>query len=142
MKAFLDTSSLFKLYHEERESEIVLGVLSNGVTEIFLAETAILEFRSAVWKKVREKQIDESVGMQIVSYFQADYENYQWIRLQPDIINMASNLLMKYGRNGLRTLDSLQLASALSLKDNNECVFLTSDDLLRSLFKKEDLRTV
>ncbi len=98
MKAFLDTSSLLKLYHNERDSEIVQGILSRGVTEIFLSETAILEFRSAVWKKVREKEIDEAVGVKIVSYFQADYDNYQWIRLQPDTINMASNLLMKYGR--------------------------------------------
>lgn len=36
------------------------------------------------------------------------------------------------------TLDSLQLASALTLKEQN-CVFLTFDTLLESLFISEEL---
>ncbi len=52
MKAFLDTSSLLKLYHNEIDSDIVRNSLSRGVDEIFLSDNAILEFRSAVWKKV------------------------------------------------------------------------------------------
>ena len=48
---------------------------------------------------------------------------------------------MKYGSHGLRTLDSLQLATALTLK-NEECVFLTSDKLLKTLLEKEKLNVV
>lgn len=61
--------------------------------------------------------------------------------MHDNIIEAASNLLMKYGDKGLRTLDSLQLASALTLKDE-DCIFLTSDNLLKSLFEEENLNVV
>ncbi len=61
--------------------------------------------------------------------------------MQSDIVDSASDLLMKYGNRGLRTLDSLQLAAALTLRDE-ECIFLTSDKLLRALFKEEQLRVL
>lgn len=141
MKAFLDTSSLLKLYHYEINSETVEDVLSKGVEEILLSDIAILEFRSAIWRKVRDGEIDEEIAVEVVSCFQKDYNNFQWVRLQLYIIETASNLLMKYGNKGLRTLDSLQLASALTLK-NEECVFLTSDNLLKSLFKDENLNVI
>jgi hypothetical protein len=70
-----------------------------------------------------------------------DVDNFHWIMLQSDIVESASHLLMKYGSCGLRTLDSLQLAAALTLKDK-ECVFLTSDKLLWTLFKDELLNVL
>lgn len=57
MKAFLDTSSLFKLYHREKDSEMIQDYLSRDVEEIFLSDLALLEFRSAVWKKVRKGEL-------------------------------------------------------------------------------------
>ncbi len=141
MKAFLDTSCLLKLYHNEAGSDIVENTLSNGVEAISLADIAILEFRSAVWKKVRMGEINKDIALGIISCFEADYDNFQWIRLQFHIIKTASELLMIYGKDGLRTLDSLQLASALTLKNEN-AIFLTSDKLLRALFKKEKLNVV
>lgn len=141
MKAFLDTSSLVKLYHEEEGSDFLMNALSHDVTEIFLSELAILEFRSALWKKIREKAIKEMAAIEVISCFQNDGNNFQWIMLQSDIIESASDLLMKYGNHGLRTLDSLQLASALTLRDE-DCVFLTSDKLLRAFLQKEELKVL
>ena len=57
MKAFLDTSSLIKLYHQEEGSDSIMEALSNDVEEIFLSELAVLEFRSALWKKIRKKEV-------------------------------------------------------------------------------------
>ncbi len=141
MKVFLDSSSLVKLYHSEKGSDIVQDSLLKNVEAIFLSDIAILEFRSAIWKKVREGTIDEEIAKEVVSCFQDDFNNYQWVKLQFDIIEIASKLLMKYGSKGLRTLDSLQLASALTLKDD-DCLFLTSDNLLESFFKEENLKVV
>ncbi len=138
MKAFLDTSSLIKLYHQEEGSNFVMDALSNDVEEIFLSELAVLEFRSALWKKIREKEIEEKVAIEVIQCFQKDRDNFQWILLQSDIIESASSLLMKHGSHGLRTLDSLQLATALTLREE-KCVFLTSDKLLRTLFVEERL---
>ncbi|MEW5802470.1 MAG: type II toxin-antitoxin system VapC family toxin [bacterium] len=138
MRAFLDTSSLLKLYHHEIGSDAIEDALLSDVEEIFLSDIAILEFRSAIWKKVRKGEINEKVAIEVISYFQDDYHNFQWIKIQFETLEAASKLLMKYGHKGLRTLDSLQLASALTLK-NDECIFLTSDNLLKSLFKEESL---
>lgn len=141
MKAFLDTSSLIKLYHKEEGSDFVMNALSNDIREIFLSELAILEFRSALWKKIREKEIKEKTAIEVIKCFQNDGDNFQWIMLQSDIVESASYLLMKYGNRGLRTLDSLQLAAALTLRDE-ECVFLTSDKLLWIFFKEEQLKVL
>lgn len=138
MKAFLDTSSFIKLYHQEEGADFVIKALSNDVEEILLSELAVLEFRSALWKKIREKEIEEKVAIEVIQCFQNDRDNFRWILLQSDIIESASSLLMKYGSHGLRTLDSLQLATALTLREE-KCVFLTSDKLLRSLFVEERL---
>jgi len=141
MKAFLDSSSLIKLYHQEEGSDFVLKALSSDIREIFLSELAILEFRSALWKKIREKEIEENAAIEVIECFQNDGDNFQWIMLQSDIVESASHLLMIYGSRGLRTLDSLQLAAALTLRDE-DCVFLTSDKLLRTFLKEEKLKVL
>lgn len=141
MKAFLDTSSLIKLYHHEEGPDFVMEALSNDVEEILLSELAVLEFRSALWKKIREKEIDEKVAIEVIQCFQKDSDNFQWILLQSDIVESASILLKKYGGHGFRTLDSLQLATALTLREE-KCIFLTSDKLLRTLFVEERLKVL
>ncbi len=141
MKAFLDTSSLIKLYHQEEGSDFVMKVLSNDVKEIFLSEIAVLEFRSALWKKTREKEIEEMAAIEVIKCFQNDANNFQWILVQSELVKSASHLLMKYGNSGLRTLDSLQLATAVTLREE-ECIFLTSDKLLQTLFVEERLKVL
>ncbi len=111
MKAFLDSSSLIKLYHQEEGSDLVMKTLSSDIREIFLSELAILEFRSALWKKIREQEIEENAAIEVIKYFQNDVDNFQWILLQSDLVESASHLLMKYGNRGLRTLDSLHKLS-------------------------------
>lgn len=76
-----------------------------------------------------------------IEYFQNDFDKFQWVALQPGIIESAKKLLMKHGSKGLRTLDSLQLASALTLKED-DCMFLTSDALLKSLMIEENLKVL
>jgi len=100
-----------------------------------------LEFQSALWKKIREKEITEKAALEVIEGFRDDGDKFQWILLESGLVKSASRLLMKYGSRGLRTLDSLQLATALTLR-NEECVFLTSDKLLRTLFEKEKLNVV
>ncbi|MCP4217328.1 MAG: type II toxin-antitoxin system VapC family toxin [bacterium] len=48
MKAFLDTSSLLKLYHSEIGSEALHKILATSVEEIWLSELAKIEFLSAI----------------------------------------------------------------------------------------------
>lgn len=49
MKLFLDTSSLFKLYHQEVDSDVIDGVFTNyKIIDIFLSELSKIEFPSTV----------------------------------------------------------------------------------------------
>jgi len=122
MKAFFDTSSILKLYHDEEGSDELLDYFNKNIDIVILSELADLEFRSALWRKVRTEEIDELVALDVIKCFENDYDNFVWIKLKSDIMKSASKLLMKYGKKSLRSLDSIQLACALTLK-NDECLF-------------------
>lgn len=141
MIAFLDTSSLIKLYHDEPDTERVEQILSIGLDGIYLSELSVLEFRSAMWKKVRTNDITETQALEAIECFKDDFKNYNWIKLNTSIVNSASKLLSKYGKRGLRTLDSIQFASALKLRKRN-CIYKTADILLAELFNEEGLKIV
>jgi len=139
---FLDTSSLLKLYHNEIGTEELLNVLSYDVEEIHLSELAILEFCSAIWKKTRTSEVKNETANQIIKCFEQDFTKFQWITVNYNIIKQAQELLMKYGSAGLRTLDAIQLACAMTLKDKSNISFITADKLLHIFFKKEELRVL
>lgn len=138
MKAFLDTSSLLKLYHQESGTETLSTALAE-VEVIYLSELARLEFRSAIWKKVRTQEITSTLANVVIACFEEDYAKFSWIKLDTQAITQAASLLNQYGASGLRTLDAIQLSSALSLKGNNDTVFFTHDKLLKSIFEQEGL---
>jgi uncharacterized protein len=140
MNVFLDTSALVKLYHDEEGTTELMAILTRGIDEIWLSELAMLEFRSALWKKVRTGELPKSDAVRVVECFENDQNKFRWVRLDPSVILQASALLMKYGGKGLRTLDSIQLATALHLQSPN-LLCLTSDTLLRSFFQDENLAT-
>lgn len=138
MKAFLDTSSLLKLYHQESDTE-VLSIALAEVEIIYLSELARLEFRSAIWKKVRTQEISAEIANAVIACFEEDSPKFTWIKLDTVIINQATYLLNQYGTLGLRTLDAIQLSSALTLKEDPDTVFFTHDKLLKSVFEQEGL---
>jgi len=139
MNAFLDTSSLLKLYHNEPGTDTLIAALSQSVENIYLSELALLEFRSAIWKKTRTGEIDTDTANAVIACFQQDHVKFQWIFLDNEVIQQAQALLMKYGSAGLRTLDAIQLASALTLKGQPKVRFFTADQLLESFFEQEGL---
>lgn len=139
MIVFLDTSALVKLYHEEDSSLEVERALSN-VEEIYLSGLAELEFRSTIWKKIRTKEIDEDIANTVIEAFEYDSNNYSWVEIDSEIIQSSKDLLMLHGKSGLRTLDAIQLSSALVLK-NADCQFITFDLRLRKFFQEEGLST-
>ena len=141
MKIFLDTSSLFKLYHQEVGTEELEQVFSQvKVTHIYLSEIAKVEFTSTVWKKVRTKEISAKQANITLELFENDFEKYNFVATNSLILEQARNLTTKYGIDGLRTLDSIQLSTCLSLANQIE-VFYTADKLLKNLLKSEKLPT-
>ena len=137
MIAFLDTSALVKLYHKEDSTLEVEKVICQ-VEEICLSRIAELEFRSTIWKKVRTNEIDKANAKTAIEAFENDFNKYSWIEIGFDGIQLSKELLMRYGQKGLRTLDSIQLSSAVALKNTN-CQFVTFDLRLRKFFQEEGL---
>lgn len=141
MKMFLDTSSLFKLYHEEEGTEELEKVFSQAkITEIFLSEIAKVEFSSTIWKKVRTKEITVEQAETTLDLFESDFEKYNFVTTDSLILERARNLTAKYGVEGLRTLDSIQLSTCIELAKQAD-VFYTADKLLKTLVEKEGLPT-
>lgn len=130
MKVFLDTSSLFKLYHQELDSGVVESVFTDyKVSDVFLSELCKIEFASTVWKKVRAQDITELQAKAIIEAFDDDFGKYTFVQIDTILIEQAKNLITKYGKQGLRALDSIQLSTAVMLKSQAD-LFLSSDKLL------------
>lgn len=139
MKIFLDTSSLFKLYHKETGTIELENLFSTSkISAIFLSEITKIEFTSTVWKKIRTKEISDKKGQTTLGLFDADCEKYTFVTTDSIIVEQARVLTSKYGHEGLRTLDSIQLSTAVSLVHLAD-IFITADQLLNSLFLAEGL---
>jgi len=140
MKIFPDTSSLFKLYHKESGTlEIMDFFNSNIIESIFIAELTEIEFSSVVWKKCRKKEIDEKIASALLEAFEKDSRKFNIILENPEIRQLAKEMISKYWKIGLRTLDSIQLASVLMIRDKID-FFFTSDNLLAEIARLEKLK--
>ena len=141
MKIFLDTSTLFKLYHlESGTKQLILFFKSTMIESVFLSEITKLEFDSVVWKKVRKREIDDKKAQGLIKNFENDWGKFSFINDDAQLKHKARQLISKYGNDGLRTLDSIKLASAIHIKKEAD-LFFTDDYLLLKLFKKEKLHT-
>lgn len=139
MNIFLDTSSLFKLYHKEPGTAVIEQIFrNNAVTTVFLSEIAKIEFASTIWKKVRTHEISEIQAATLIDLFDKDSEHLTFIQIDSIITEQAKRLISKYGKQGLRTLDSIQLSTAVTLREHAG-LFITSDNLLNDFFKMEAL---
>ena len=142
MKLYLDTSSLFKLYHLEPGTEEIDNVfIDNEVSGIFLSAITNVEFISAVFKRVRMKELSMNNAEEIIKLFDDDLIKYTIVPVSSKILEAAKLLIFKYGQDGLRTLDALQFASAIEVK-NMVNKYFTADKLLLTLFEKEYLPTL
>ncbi len=141
MKIFLDTSSLIKLYHREAgTAELELLFSLKEITIVFLSEITIIEFTATIWKKVRTNEISKLEAQATLKLFESDFGKFTFIATNSLIIEQARILILKYGNQGLRTLDGIQLSTSVSIKEQSD-LFITSDKLLKSFFEAEGLLT-
>ncbi|MBW8334566.1 MAG: type II toxin-antitoxin system VapC family toxin [Prolixibacteraceae bacterium] len=141
MKVFFDTSSLFKLYHHEAGTEELMSLFTEvGMEVIYLAEITKIEFSSVVWKKCRKNEINENIANQLIEKFIRDSAKFKFVAEDRFLRQHAQDLIGKHWKKGLRTLDSIQLASALKVKEQVE-LFLTADKLLSEISQTEGLAT-
>jgi len=128
------------LYYQEADSEAFVQTLLSKATAIYLCELSKVEFTSASWKKARMGDIDQITCEAVLALFEKDFTKYRWIALDSMLVEMARQLFEKYGLTSLRALDALQLSAAVIIKASAQ-IFLTNDDLLKTLFEKQGLQT-
>jgi len=59
MNLFFDTSALVKFFHEEKGTDIVTELILDHNNEVWISELGRLEFISAVFRRFRNKELDE-----------------------------------------------------------------------------------
>lgn len=114
--AYLDTSARVKLYIEEGGTHRVLGLVA--VTDDAIAvilDLAIIDARSAVRRRQRERDISGSVAAQIL--FRLERDASATFLVQPitaAVLEEAARLIDQYP---LRAYDAIQLGGCLVVRD-------------------------
>lgn len=141
MNLFFDTSALIKFFHEEQGTVTVTDLITNPESTIHVSDLVRIEFISALYRRYRNKEIDDKALSEATNGFYEEYSRFNVEPLGHAVLQEAEELLIKHGKNhGLRTLDALHLATCVLLKEAN-WIFVASDDNLISVAKAIGLST-
>jgi len=111
---YLDTSALAKIYVQEADSDALDAALT-GRRDLLISELAFTELTSALARRLREGQVDATVGRRIYQQLLRDVRagEYRLLDLTSATHREAERLLLTLGRHvPLRAADSLHLAAA------------------------------
>lgn len=109
---FLDTSLVVKLYVEEPDSADVRERV--GDRKVVVSDLTFTETHAAVRRRQREGALTARQSANILRAFVADWSRLVRVAVSPHVLRVSVNLLE---RHALRSLDALQLASAISVAD-------------------------
>ena len=137
MKLFFDTSALIKKYIIEDGSKKV-DELMNKAESIIVSVITEIEVYSTFKRLLIEKAINEIDYKTLLNEFDIDYPYFTHIIFDNLITSNAKLLIDKYQ---LKTLDSIQLGTALLLKDEID-YFIVCDSKLVKAGKKEGLKII
>jgi len=140
MNLFLDTSAIIKIYHKEKGTVEFSKYLSEISEELLITISDItkIELHSALLKKYRIKEITHENLSEVFHLLDTDFQKFNVIAVDNIVKNIAIIMLDNLGEKySLKTLDSLQLASAIFF--NNYCkidYFVSSDKKLLNISKE------
>lgn len=144
---YLDTSAIVKRYVFEQGQGWVTNLCDPvyGHT-LYISQIALVEVVAAICKKAREQSITITDRDNFISVFQQDCQNsYGIMPVTTDIYTAAAKLCLIHK---LRAYDAVQLACALSLRDDTQKskaplpIFTCADNDLLSFASVEGLSTV
>ncbi len=133
---FLDTSALIKYYHEEKGTDRVKRIIEGPEGgKVYISELSLVEFRAALFRKLRAGVITIEDRFDATNLLNSDILEGRFlvIPISSTHLQKAIGLLEDHGdRFALRTLDSLQLATALALQEGvkDKLEFVCADQLL------------
>lgn len=136
---FFDTSALAKRYHKETGSDNVDGIFDQKDRTIVISNITITEMISAFKRKENAGEIDFETMELLVSKFFADVlAEFVVLELTNEHIKESIRLVTE--RN-LRTLDALQLGTALEIKGVG-CIFVSADKNLCETARDEEMQVM
>ncbi|MEO8606381.1 MAG: type II toxin-antitoxin system VapC family toxin [Chloroflexota bacterium] len=137
---FVDTSALAKRYVVETGSGWVKSwIFPRYGNAIVLSRLATIEIIALLTRKQREVLITASEFLRIRNSISAHLRTqYSIVEFEPTVLARARRLLVRYP---LRTLDSIQLASALEAARFFDLTFVSADTRLLTAASAEGLPT-
>lgn len=104
---FLDTSALVRRYLVDEGEDILRGLAPQPVA---LSALAWVEFHSAVARRRRAGALAEAQSRHVLREISSDWGRYEVVPVEDRVLAAAADLV---GKHALRSLDAIQLASAL-----------------------------
>jgi len=130
MNLFFDTSALVKFFHEEEGTDIVTDLILEQNNEVWISELGRLEFISAVFRRFRNKELDEGQLNTAVGSFENQLAGFNVEPLGHAVLEQAELFIKKHGRTyGLKALDALHLGT-FSLISEKDWSFVVADNNL------------
>jgi predicted nucleic acid-binding protein len=125
MRAFIDTSSLFKKYVEEAGSRRLEDLLL-AVSEIAVSPVTWVEMNAVIARRLREGSLTSQQAAWLKVQAGRDFQSFHRVFWNDALEKGATDFVYRYP---LSTLDAIQLASGVLSKAD---YFVTSD---RRLFQ-------
>jgi predicted nucleic acid-binding protein len=119
---FFDTSALAKVYHQEVGTPKVVEIVDAIGAQVRISRLTVVELRSVFAIKVRTQVVTPEDVSLLLRQFQEDVvsRKFQVFAVNEQAFASAERLIEKYAFDKpLRTLDAVQLAVALGLKNQD-----------------------
>jgi predicted nucleic acid-binding protein len=135
MNLFFDTSALVKFFHEEEGTEAVTDLILDANNQVWISELARLEFLSTVFRRFRNKELDEERLNTAVHFFENQVDRFNIEPLGHAVLEEAALILKNHGRrHGLKALDALHLGT-YGLISEDDWAFVATDESLCDVAK-------
>ncbi|MDZ7700898.1 MAG: type II toxin-antitoxin system VapC family toxin [Halobacteriales archaeon] len=138
---FFDTSALVKRYAEEPGTDIVDELLEKADTPVLITSLTVIETTSAFRRKQNAGELSERRRDDLlVAFFREATGSFTLIPVLDEGFQMAVELVLQ---DDLRTLDALQLGTALALTDlGSDLRFVGADENLLEVAADRGLPTI
>ena len=133
MTIYLDTSALIKNYIEESGSDSITKMMYEA-DKIYVSYITRIECISTFRRILHEENITEEEYKRLKNELLYDFKYYTEIETKKALDN-CENVIDKYQ---LKTLDSIQLSSAMYIKNELD-IFICCDTKLNDALKNEGL---
>lgn len=138
---FFDTSALVKRYAEEPGTETVDELIDDADATVFITSLSVIEMTSAFRRKYNRDDVTEETMLALLStFFDEALSEFVVLPMDEALFDWSFELILD---DDLRTLDSLQLAAALSLAaDRTDLQFVCADETLVSVARSHELDAI